>query len=110
MITATLCSTNGEEPWAANVAFEVQKSVWTTKLNTKYAHYKNLTQNNNIVVVYQTPSFEILAKGTASLSEPAVDEVSIATITLTWLRLVENGETADHADITEINEIIKSHC
>jgi hypothetical protein len=109
MINATLCSTNREEPWAANVDFEVNGSKWVAGLNAEYAHYKNIVANNNVVVVYKTPSFEIIAKGTASLAEPLTDNMAIATVTLTWLRLVENGVVNDYTDATEIERIVNSH-
>jgi hypothetical protein len=109
MINATLCSTNRDEPWAANVDFEVDGAVWVVGLSAKYAHYKNILQNSNIVVVYKTSDFEILAKGTTSLSEPDEDQIATATITLTWLRLVENGATVDHTDANKIEEIVRSH-
>lgn len=109
MINATLCSTNGTEPWAANVDFEISGSTWAVGLSTKYAHYKNILENSNVVVVYKTPDFEILAKGIASLSEPDVDQIATATITLTWLRLVENDTATDYADTDEIERIVISH-
>lgn len=108
MINATLCSTNREEPWAANVDFEVNGSTWVTGLNTNYSHYKNIVQNQNVVVVYKTSDFEIIAKGTTSLSEPNTDQVAVATINLTWLRLVENESLNDYTNPSEIEQILES--
>lgn len=109
MINATLCSTNRKEPWAANVDFEVDGSTWVVELNTKYAHYKNILENKHIVVVYKTASFEIIAKGTASLAEPTPDHVATASISLDWLRLVENETTTDYTDSNEIERVVISH-
>ncbi len=108
MINATLCSTNNTEPWAANVNFEVEGSTWIVELNAKYAHYKNLLENKKVVVVYKTPDFEIIAKGTANLTLPTEDDVAKASITLNWLRLVENRNTNDHTEKNEIERIIKT--
>jgi hypothetical protein len=73
MSNATLCSTNGNEPWAANVDFQAHGSTWIVGLSAKYAHYKNILENSNVVIVYKTASFEMIAKGIASLSEPDTD-------------------------------------
>lgn len=109
MINATLCTTNSKEPWAANVDFEVDGSTWTVGLSAEYAHYKNILQNKNVVVVYKTANFEMLAKGTAHLSEPNANKIAKATIGLNWLRLVENGTTSDNTDVSEIERIVISH-
>jgi len=109
MINATLCSTNREEPWAANVNFEVAGSTWTVDLSTKYAHYKNILENKNVVVVYKTADFEILAKGTATLSEPDTNHIATATIEITWLRLVEKDAVTDYTDVKEIERVTNSH-
>lgn len=81
MINATLCSTSREEPWAANVDFEVQGATWTTTLSTAYAHYQNVVVNESVVVVYKTQGFEMIAKGSARLDEPADDGTALATPT-----------------------------
>jgi hypothetical protein len=109
MINATLCSTNGAEPWAANVDFQIHGSTWVVGLSAKYAHYKNILGNKNVVIVYKTADFELLAKGVASLSEPNADEMATTTITLTWLRLVENDTVADYAESSEIEHVVNSH-
>ena len=109
MINATLCSTNTVEPWAANVYFEVNGTEWTVELSTKYSHYKNLLQNRNVVIVYKTADFEILAKGSAILSEPDIDEVATATISITWLRLVEKDNTIDYTACSEIEQVVLAH-
>ena len=109
MINATLCSTNSTEPWAANVDIEVHGSTWQVGLSTKYAHYKNILGNKNVVIVYKTTSFEILARGIASLSEPDTNQMATATINLAWLRLVENNTTVDYTNANEIEGIVISH-
>lgn len=108
MINATLCSTNGQEPWAANVEFEVKGVKWIVSLNTKYAHYRNIVANENVVLVYKTPAFEIIAKGKASLSNTNLDHTATATITLTWLRLVENDTLSDYIGINDIERVLSS--
>ncbi len=106
MLLATLCSTNNTEPWAANVNFEVNGLIWIVKLNSKYAHYKNLLENNKVVVVYKTPNFEIIAKGEAALTEPSLEDISVASITINWLRLVENNNTNDYTERSDIERIL----
>lgn len=109
MINATLCSTSREEPWAANVDFEVHGTAWVVELHTKYTHYKNVVENSNVVIVYKTAGFEIIAKGTASVGEPTSDNIAVASISLNWLRLVENDTVTEYTDTAEIERVVVSH-
>lgn len=109
MINATLCTTNTQEPWAANVDFTVAGAEWLTVLNSDYAHYKNLTVNNKAVIVYKTQGFEIIAKGLASVADPDSEGFATAAVTLTWLRLVEDGAVQDFDQIAAINKAIATH-
>lgn len=101
MIIATLCSTDGSEPWAANVPFEANGSNWTTKLSKKYAHFQNLTINPNAVIVCQTKNAELLMKARAE--KKSEDEVSsVMNFNVYWLRVATKEDTEDFDDKAKI--------
>lgn len=106
MINATLCTTNTQEPWAANVDFTVAGTMWSTIVNKNYTHYKNLVLNENVVIVYKTSEFEIIARGTALLASPDEEGFAAVTITVTWLRLVEGDRMQDLDQADAITEAI----
>jgi hypothetical protein len=101
MITATLCSTNGNEPWGANVPFELKDGSLTTKLKTEYLHYQNLKLNPKAVIVYSSDNLELIIKAKAKLSEPN-DGVSQVVFEPNWMRVVEAGNIEDLEDSKEV--------
>lgn len=110
---ATLCSTDGNEPWAANVDLTLSEEVITTKLKTSYAHYKNISSNRNVVIVVKNQDTELIVKGSASVKEINDDKATLS-IQPTWTRVVENGKTRDiiaKKEMTEVldQEIRKNH-
>jgi len=102
---ATLCSTNGTEPWAANVDFVLVNNTLMTQLKTSYTHYKNIVKNGNVVIAYKELGSEILIKASATVSG---HEENIATVIIkpTWARLVKSGSTNDTSDSNEIIGIL----
>ena len=104
MVNATLCTTNSDEPWAANVDFSVMSNSWSTQLDVKYQHYKNLCTNNHVVIVYKVLNLELIMKGVAKLTS-IKDGRSLASITVTWLRLVENSTVSDFDSVDDITQL-----
>ena len=105
-LNATLCTTNANEPWAANVDFMLTDGLFITKLNVNYAHYKNLVVNKNVVIVYKTALLEILIKGIGKFTEYKGDNVTVS-IKPTWLRLVENDDMNDASEPQDIQAILE---
>ena len=103
---ATLCSTDGKEPWAANVDMDFLENEIMTRLKTNYAHYRNIFNNGSVVIVYKYSGMEILIKALATINKL---EGNIATVTIrpTWIRLVENGSTNDVSDTNDIINILR---
>lgn len=102
---ATLCSTNGDEPWVANVNMTLSENEIITELKISYAHYKNIVTNSNVMVAYKNPTSELLVKATAIISEQE-DDIATVIIQPTWMRQVEMGSTKDTKDIVEIIDIL----
>ncbi|HSX01740.1 MAG TPA: hypothetical protein VLI05_00320 [Candidatus Saccharimonadia bacterium] len=108
MINATLATTNGLEPWAANVDFSIEGTNWSTTLNPAYLHYKNLVSNPRVVIVYKASDHEIIARGLAEMPYESAAKPSRITINTTWLRLVENGKIQDYDSKSDIYEVLKN--
>lgn len=104
-INAILCTTNGHEPWAANVDLAVLDGTFITDLNVNYTHYENLINNANVVIVYKNTTSEILIKGLAASIKRDSDNASV-TIKPTWLRLVEADDMSDTSDFEQIKAIL----
>lgn len=105
MINATLCTTNRLEPWGAVVPFETDGINWTTKLDTKYSHFKNLRVIPNAVIVYKDENRELILKTRASLGDLS-GTAGLVTVTfnIEWLRVVESTAIKE---ITNQEEIAK---
>lgn len=101
MINATLCTTNGNEPWAANVNFQLDGINWSTTLKTKYTHYANLRTNNSAVIVYKDGGLELIIKALADLADSSEEDMEVI-FKITWLRLVRDGEVSDFEEVAGI--------
>jgi hypothetical protein len=105
MVNATLCTTNNEAPWAANVNFDAAGAVWSVKLNTNFEHYKNLLINKRVVIVYKRPELELILKGHAELAE-VDDQLCLVRVSVDWLRVVEQNEVRDLDSLDEIRATV----
>ena len=103
MIKAILCTTNNSEPWGAQVPFEVNETYLTTELNTRYSHYKNISENPLSVIVYVNDGIELIAKSICTLESTESEEKAKATFKVNWLRVVKPEGIQDfdtHENIT----------
>lgn len=105
IINATLCTTNGNEPWAANVDLEVLDGTFIVNLDINYTHYKNLMNNTNVMIVYRNATLEILIKGLATSIKQENDDATV-TIKPIWLRLVETDNMDDISDPEQIKTVL----
>lgn len=103
MISATLCSTNTDEPWAANVQFSVSDNKLKTTLKPEYTHFQNLSVNQHAAIVYKYRDVEIIMKAEAEIQDHLTGETDFTVI---WLRVVRHGTIQDSNKIDEIKKQI----
>ena len=107
MIRATLCTTNGKDPWGANVYFEIKRNKLVAILKTKYSHFQNIKSIPRAIIVYQNDNEEVIMKAQARFDDSNEISEKIKTIfEIEWLRIIKLNETIETTDLGTILNVL----